>query len=312
MAETYSDEQAVEPTGDDSLLTDERVKWTGLAVALAFTAVILGFIALVLLEYVNYDLLVSVAPRFGVAFLRVVAVVVVSSVLAVTAGVFVGLGRVSRTSVTHAIATAYVQFFRGTPLLFQLFIIYLGIPSLWPPGQFPISEGYTVVPEIIVVDWTFLTAIVALTLNHAAYVGEAVKGGINAVPGGQMEAARSLGMSYVDSMREVVLPQAWRNSLAAIGNDQVILVKDTSLLTVIAFPEIITVFREVNSNQFDAWTPIVLVAITYLAITLPLMRLVQYLEERAEWGSGPGGDEDDEESGEGDEPGGLLDRGETA
>lgn len=286
MAETYADERGGDAAAGDGLLTDRRVKFAGVAVSLLFTAVILGFIALVLLEYVDYDLLVSVAPRFGVAFVRVLLVVVVSSVLAVTAGVFVGLGRVSRTGITHSIATAYVQFFRGTPLLFQLFIIYLGIPSLWPPGQFPIRDSWTLIEGIMAVDWSVITAVIALTLNHAAYVGEAVKGGINAVPGGQMEAARSLGMSYVDSMREVVLPQAWRNALAAIGNDQVILVKDTSLLTVIAFPEIITVFREVNSNQFDAWTPIVLVAVTYLAITLPLMRLVQYLENRSEWGTG--------------------------
>jgi len=287
MGETYTEGQAAEPA-EDGLVTDERVKWVGVAVAVAFTAVVAGFIALVLLEYVDYDLLFAVVPRFAVAFVRVLAVVLVSSVLAVTAGMFVGLGRVSRTSVTHSIATAYVQFFRGTPLLFQLFIIYLGIPSLWPPGQFPINQNWTVIPGVLWIDWSFITAVVALTLNHAAYVGEAVKGGINAVPEGQMEAARSLGMSYVDSMREIILPQAWRNALAAIGNDQVILVKDTSLLTVIAFPEILTVFREVNSNQFDAWTPIVLVAVTYLAITLPLMRLVQYLETRAEWGSDGG------------------------
>ena len=295
MAESYAEESGGEAAADEGLLTDERVKWAGMAVALAFTVVILGFVALILLRYVDYDLLVAVVPRFVVAFLRVVAVVAISSVLAVTAGVFVGLGRVSRTSVTHAIATAYVQFFRGTPLLFQLFIIYLGIPSLWPPGEFPVSEGWAVAPPVLLIDWTFITAVVALTLNHAAYVGEAVKGGINAVPEGQMEAARSLGMSYVDSMREIILPQAWRNALAAIGNDQVILVKDTSLLTVIAFPEIITVFREINSNQFDAWTPIVLVAITYLAITLPLMYIVQYLEERAEWGSGDDDDAEDDE-----------------
>ncbi|USZ67693.1 amino acid ABC transporter permease [Halorussus salilacus] len=283
MGETYADEVTADEATGGGPLTDERVKRAGVAVSLVFAAVVLGFIALVLLEYVDYDLLFAVVPRFVVAFVRVLAVVVVSSVLAVSAGLLVGLGRVSRTSLTHSIATAYVQFFRGTPLLFQLFIIYLGIPSLWPPGEFPINQNWTVVPGVLWIDWSFITAVVALTLNHAAYVGEAVKGGINAVPDGQMEAARSLGMSYVDSMREVVLPQAWRNALAAIGNDQVILVKDTSLLTVIAFPEILTVFREINSNQFDAWTPIVLVAVTYLAITLPLMRLVQHLETRGEW-----------------------------
>jgi polar amino acid transport system permease protein len=286
MGETYTDEPGGEGATGERWITDRRVRLAGLVVSLLFTAAILRFIALILLNYVDYQLLRSVAPRFGVAFIRVLVVVVISSVLAVTAGVFVGLGRVSRTSVTHAIATAYVQFFRGTPLLFQLFIIYLGVPSLWPPGQFPINQSWTVIPGILWIDWSFITAVIALTLNHAAYVGEAVKGGINAVPEGQMEAARSLGMSYVDSMQEIILPQAWRNALAAIGNDQVILVKDTSLLTVIAFPEILTVFREVNSNQFDAWTPIVLVAVTYLAITLPLMHLVQHLENRAEWGRG--------------------------
>ncbi|PSQ51039.1 amino acid ABC transporter permease [Halobacteriales archaeon SW_6_65_15] len=295
MGETYTDEPGGEGATGEGWVTDERVRWAGLAVSLLFTALILGFIALILYEYVNYDLLVSVVPRFAVAFVRVLAVVVISSVLAVTLGVFVGLGRVSRTSLTHSIATAYVQFFRGTPLLFQLFIIYLGVPSLWEAGQFPINQNWTVVQDVLWIDWSFITAVIALTLNHAAYVGEAVKGGINAVPEGQMEAARSLGMSYVDSMQEIILPQAWRNALAAIGNDQVILVKDTSLLTVIAFPEILTVFREINSNQFDAWTPIVLVAVTYLAITLPLMHLVQYLENRAEWGRG----DEDEEGGPG-------------
>jgi polar amino acid transport system permease protein len=99
-----------------------------------------------------------------------------------------------------------------------------------------------------------------------------------------MEAARSLGMSYVQSMREVVLPQAWRNALAAIGNDQVILVKDTSLLTIIAVPELISAFRNVNSTNFDAWTPIVIVAVAYLLITIPLGKTVRYLESRADWG----------------------------
>jgi polar amino acid transport system permease protein len=85
-------------------------------------------------------------------------------------------------------------------------------------------------------------------------------------------------------MREVVVPQAWRNALAAVGNDQIILVKDTSLLTVIAIPELIQQFRDVNSATFDPWTPIVLVAIAYLSITIPMGRLVEYLENRGDWG----------------------------
>jgi len=165
-----------------------------------------------------------------------------------------------------------VEFFRGTPLLFQLMVIYFGIPALWPQGQFPITN------------WEIPTAIIGLTLNHAAYIGEAVRGGISAVPDGQAEAARSLGMSYVQSMREVILPQAWRNALAAIGNDLVILIKDTSLLTVIAVGELMNAFRDVYSATFDAWTPIVLVAIAYLMLTIPLGYLVRHMEGRADWG----------------------------
>ena len=272
MAETYTEETTVETGTENGFLTDERVKWFGVAVAGLFTAAVGYLLYLILTDFVDYDLMQAVFPRFVDAYVLVLKIFLISSVLSLVAGTFVGLGRVSRTSFTQSIATGYVEFFRGTPLLFQLFIIYLGIPAFWPPGEFPLDN------------WSFAAAVIGLTLNHAAYSGEAIKGGITAVPDGQMEAARSLGMSYIDAMREVIMPQAARNALAALGNDQVILVKDTSLLTVIAVPEIMSVFRNVNSNQFDAWTPIVLVAIAYLAITIPLGKIVRYFEHRSEWG----------------------------
>ncbi|WP_128476225.1 amino acid ABC transporter permease [Halorussus pelagicus] len=275
MAGTYSDETNVEePQTNDGVLTDRRVKWFGIAVAGLFTLAVLYLLYRILTDFVDYELMQAIVPRFVDAYLLVLQIFLISSVLSLIAGTLVGLGRVSRTRFTRSIATAYVEFFRGTPLLFQLFIIYLGIPAFWraSPQPFPIEN------------WSFAAAIIGLTINHAAYSGEAIKGGITAVPDGQMEAARSLGMSYIDAMREVILPQAARNALAALGNDQVILVKDTSLLTVLAVPEIISVFRNVNSNTFDAWTPIVLVAVAYLAITLPLGKLVRYLERRSEWG----------------------------
>jgi len=233
------------------------------------------FISYILLARVDYPLLINIIyPQFTFAFLRVIGIILISGVLAVVAGVIVGLARVSKTGLTRAIAKGYIEFFRGTPLLFQLFVIYLGVPQLWPPGQFPI-QGFN-----------YYAAVIGLTMNHAAYVGEALRGGIESIPKGQMEAARSLGMSYIQSMREVVLPQAWRNSLAAIGNDQVILVKDTSLLTVLAIPELLSAFRQVNSATFDAWTPIVLVAVAYLMITIPLGKLIRMLEARADPAAG--------------------------
>ncbi|ELZ78206.1 ABC-type glutamine/glutamate/polar amino acids transport system, permease protein [Haloferax larsenii JCM 13917] len=273
MAESYSEGRSTDDEFQEQFLNDKTLKFVGAAVASVFTLVVGLFIGAIIFTQVDSELFVEIIyPQFVDAFLRVLGIVLVGSLLSVTAGVIVGLGRVSKTKITNTVATGYVGFFRGTPLLFQLLVIFYGIPAFWPPGQFPLRN------------WAIPAAIIGLTLNHAAYVGEAVRGGISAVPEGQMEAARSLGMSYVQAMREVVLPQAWRNALAAIGNDQVILVKDTSLLTVIAVPELISAFRNVNSATFDPWTPIILVAIAYLMITIPLGKIVSHLENRADWG----------------------------
>ncbi|KAB1187770.1 MULTISPECIES: ABC transporter permease subunit [Haloferax] len=273
MAESYSDGRTADDEFQEQFLNDKTLKFAGAAVAVLFTLIVGLFIGAIIFTQVDFELFVEIIyPQFVEAYLLVLGIFLVGSFLSIIAGIFVGLGRVSKTRITNTVASGYVEFFRGTPLLFQLIIIFFGIPAFWPPGEFPISN------------WAVPAAIIGLTLNHAAYVGEAVRGGINAVPEGQMEAARSLGMSYVQSMREVVLPQAWRNALAAIGNDQVILVKDTSLLTVIAVPELISAFRQINSATFDPWTPILLVAIAYLGITLPLGKVVRYLEARSEWG----------------------------
>ena len=271
MADSYSSAQPDANATADGFVDDRTLRYLGVALSSFFAMGVVLLVLYILATQVNFGLIPTILPQFVRAYGLVLGIVVTSSLLSVTSGIFVGLARVSKTRLTNGISAAYVQFFRGTPLLFQIFVIYFGIPALWP-GLFPIQN------------WGLPTAIIALTLNHAAYVGEAVRGGIGAVHDGQMEAARSLGMGYVQAMREVVVPQAWRNALAAVGNDQIILVKDTSLLTVIAIPELIQQFRSVNSATFDPWTPIVLVAIAYLSITIPMGRLVTYLEERGDWG----------------------------
>ena len=271
MADSYSSAQPDANATADGFVDDRTLKYLGVALSSFFAMGVVLLVLYILATQVNFGLIPTILPQFVRAYGLVLGIVVTSSLLSVTSGIFVGLARVSKTRLTNGISAAYVQFFRGTPLLFQIFVIYFGIPALWP-GLFPIQN------------WGLPTAVIALTLNHAAYVGEAVRGGIGAVHDGQMEAARSLGMGYIQAMREVVVPQAWRNALAAVGNDQIILVKDTSLLTVIAIPELIQQFRDVNSATFDPWTPIVLVAIAYLSITIPMGRLVTYLEERGDWG----------------------------
>jgi len=253
------------------LANDVLFKRIGEMLSLGFLVVIGALLGYILLTKINTSRLVTIFPRFVDAFVLVLQIVVVSSVASVSLGVLVGLGRISSSPFTSGIATGYVEFFRGTPLLFQLFVIFLGVPSLWPTGEFPIT------------DFGVPAAIIGLTLNHGAYAGEAIRGGITSVPDGQLEAARSIGMSRTQAMREIVLPQAWRNALPALGNDQIILVKDTSLLTVLAVPEILSVFRNVQSNSFDAWTPLLWTCLFYLAITLSLSAFVAYLEARADW-----------------------------
>lgn len=277
MSEAYERSEVAEPersTLEKYLSDDQFLKRFGTSIALIFLLAIGSLISWIMATQVDYPFLIRIFdPMFVDAFITVLKVVVVSSIASVFLGIFIGLGRISSSSITKRIATGYVEFFRGTPLLFQIFVIYFGIPALWETGGFPITN------------WNVPAAMIALTLNHGAYVGEAVRGGINAVPDGQMEAARSLGMSRALAMRKVVLPQAWKNALAAIGNDQIILVKDTSLLTVIAVPELLSAFRNINSTYLDAWTPLVWVCILYLAMTMSLSQIVKRLEARADWGA---------------------------
>jgi polar amino acid transport system permease protein len=256
------------------LLTDATAKRLGAIASGLFGIGIVALMVYILVfndrSAVNLNDLLGYVGRFVDPFLLVLRIVLISSITSIVSGILVGLARVSSSPITSRVGAAYVEFFRGTPLLFQLMLIFYGIPALWPVGGFPFPN------------FAVPAAIIGLTLNHAAYIGEAVRGGIDSVPSGQMEAARSLGMSYVQSMREVVLPQAWRNALAAIGNDLVILVKDTSLLTIIAVPEIISQMRNLQVSTFDVWGPLVMVAILYLMITIPLGKLVRYAEARAD------------------------------
>lgn len=290
MADTHT-EDGVSVSEGGFLANDVFIKRLGELVAVGFALAIVGFLGWILATQVDYRLLRVVFPRFVEAFQLVVAIVIISSVLSVSLGTIMGLARVSSSPITARISKAYVEFFRGTPLLFQLFVIFFGVPRLWGIGQFPLGSWEIAISQIgfsYSGDWRLPAAIIGLTLNHIAYVAEAIRGGVGAVPDGQLEAARSLGMSNVQSMRRVILPQAWRNALPAIGNDQIILVKDTSLLTVIAIPEIMSVFRNINSNQLDPWTPLVWVCLFYLVVTMSMSLVISLLERRADWSSEEG------------------------
>jgi len=297
MSDAYPDD-GTRVTEGGLLANDVLIKRLGEVLTTGFALAVLSFLGWIMLTQVDYRLLRVVFPRFVEAFKLVVTIVVLASILSVSLGTLMGLARISSSPVTSRISKVYVEFFRGTPLLFQLFVIYFGVPRLWAVGQFPLGSWEVVLPQIDLLlfefqfaysgDWRLPAAVIGLTLNHIAYVAEAIRGGVNAVPDGQLEAARSLGMSNVQALRRVILPQGWRNALPAIGNDQIILVKDTSLLTIIALPEIMSVFRNVNSNNLDPWTPLVWVCLFYLVVTMSMSLVISLLERRADWSSGEG------------------------
>jgi len=158
---------------------------------------------------------------------------------------------------------SYVNFFRGTPLLVQILIVHFGIvPLFW---------GGTNV---------YIAAILALTLNSAAYTAEIFRAGIQSIDPGQVEAAHSLGMSHAQTMRRVVLPQAVKRMVPAFGNEFIVLIKDSSLVSIIAAPELMYWMNAMRGQYYRIWEPYLTAAIIYFILTYSLNKLLQYIERK--------------------------------
>ncbi len=185
----------------------------------------------------------------------------VSLVLALVLGGIVGLGRVARNPAARALAATYVEIIRGTPLLVQIFIFYFFVGTVLNLSA-------------------FVAGVAALSVFTAAYVAEIVRAGIEAVPRGQMEAARSLGMSYLQAMRHVILPQAVRNALPALAGQFINLIKDSSLVSIMALTDLTKAGREVVSSTFSPFEVWFTVAAMYLLLTGALSIWVRRLEKR--------------------------------
>ncbi|WP_243309844.1 amino acid ABC transporter permease [Fundidesulfovibrio agrisoli] len=213
---------------------------------------------LVLVEKGAYLRLVKFIPD-GV--LVTFQVTIYSIVLALFLGLLTGLGRVSRNRWINLIASTYVEIVRGIPLLVQLFYIYYAL------GRF------VRVPDI-------LAAVIAMAVCYGAYLGEIFRAGILAIDKGQTEAARSLGFNRAQTMRYVILPQAMRIILPPVGNEFIMLLKDTSLVSILAVADLLRRGREFASETFLYFETYTVVALVYLIITLLLSKLVSRLEER--------------------------------
>ena len=185
----------------------------------------------------------------------------VSLIFAVLLGLLFGLMRVAKNQVARNLALTYVELIRGTPLLVQIFIVYFFIGT--------------------VLDFDRFTAgVVALSIFTGAYVAEIVRAGIQAIPTGQMEAARSLGMSYPQAMRYIILPQAFKRTLPPLAGQFINLIKDSSLVSVIAITDLTKAGSEVVSGSFAPFEVWFTVAALYLLVTGTLSWAIQRLEKR--------------------------------
>jgi len=184
-----------------------------------------------------------------------------SEVIGIIIGLVTSMIRVTRIKVLSQLAVVYVDLFRGTPLLMQIIFIYYALPYL----------GINL-PAIV-------AGIVALSVNSGAYVSEIFRAGIESIDKGQTEAARSLGLSYMQAMRYVVIPQTIKRVLPPLTNEFVALIKDSSLLSVIAIAELMRTAKEMMSWKMNP-SSLTAAAIIYLIITLPLTRYVSYMEKK--------------------------------
>lgn len=200
-----------------------------------------------------------------------VIVSLVSIAIGMVIGLFVCLMKMSKNVVLRAIAGVYIWIIRGTPMLVQAFIVFFGVPQ---------------VVRLFVSDFKFtaLTAgIITLSLNAGAYLAEIYRGGILAVPKGQSEAARSLGLSQGKTMMKVVLPQAFKFSVPSLVNQFIITIKDTSILSAIGMAELVNKAKTYVGSTYTFFETYLVVALMYLVIISILMVISNYIEKRLKY-----------------------------
>jgi glutamine transport system permease protein len=211
----------------------------------------------------RFDIIIEYLPFLMKGLMYTVGLSVGGILIGSVLGFFIALGRMSKIKLLRIPFVWYINFFRGTPLLVQLFLIHFGLMPLI------LSDGSTVA-----------SALVALSLNSAAYVAEIFRAGIQSMETGQGEAARSLGMTTTMSMRYVIFPQTFRRMIPPLGNEFISLLKDSSLASIIAAPELMYWGRAASGQYFRVWEPYLAIAAIYLLLTLSLTYLLNYIEKR--------------------------------
>lgn len=211
----------------------------------------------------DFELIEKALPILLLGAGVTIEITTVSVFIGFCIGLFVGIARICKVKVLRILAAIYADCIRGTPLLVQIFLIYFALPIL---------TEHRVEP--------FVAAVAACGINSGAYVSEIFRAGIQAIDVGQMEAGRSLGLSWWQTMYYVILPQAVRNILPPLGNEFIAMLKDSSLVSVIGFEELTRRGQLIIAQtygSFEIWST---VAILYLIMTLAISRVVAMLEKK--------------------------------
>lgn len=210
-----------------------------------------------------FELFVKHFPSFMDAMGETIQITLFSLFYASILGIVFGLMKVSQNKFIRFISNTYIWIIRGTPLLVQIYFIYFGVPM---------ASG------ISLTEWQ--AGVITMSLNAGAYMAEIVRGGIESVDIGQMEAARSLGLTYQKSMRKIILPQALRTMLPSIINQFIITLKDTSLLSVIGVRELTMNGKIITANNMESIRMWGIVAVYYLAVISVLTVIANKVEKR--------------------------------
>jgi polar amino acid transport system permease protein len=249
MTIEVGDGAAIPTKSDKGLFTAWRIAFVGSISLLVFLISYKPDPYLNILKFVPDGILVTFKVTVG------------AILLALVIGLIAGLGRISRNSFINGLASLYVEVIRGVPLLVQIFYLYYALGRI------------VKIPDI-------LSAILAMAICYGAYMGEVFRAGIQSIPNGQMEAALSLGMNRRQAMVHVILPQAVKVVLPPIGNEFIALLKDSSLVSILAVADLLRRGREFASESFTYFETYTVIALVYLIITLFFSKLIGIMEER--------------------------------
>jgi glutamine transport system permease protein len=211
----------------------------------------------------DFDLILQSFPLLLLGAGVTVQITVLSVGFGLLIGMFVGVARLATLWPIKVMAAVYVDFIRGTPLLVQIFLIYFALP---------IIIGQRIDP--------FIAAITACSINSGAYVAEIFRAGIQSIDKGQMEAGRSLGMTWAQTMRYIIMPQAFKRIIPPLGNEFIAMLKDSSLVSVIGFEELTRRGQLIIARTYGSFEIWITVAFIYLIMTFTISRFVDYLERR--------------------------------